>query len=210
MKKVAVKKENMKFILGNKLGMTQAPNAKGEMGPVTLVSVKPCVVTFVRTKEKDGYDAVQVGYGARRRTNKPETGHLRGHAPFSVLKEFRLAEPCEKIAGDSIEVSVFSEGEKVKVSGVTKAKGFQGVVKRHGFRGGPASHGQKHSLREPGSIGATWPQRVLKGRRMAGRMGGDYKTVTGLEVVKVDTENNLIAIKGALPGRNGIVVEITA
>ncbi len=200
----------MKFILGNKLGMTQVPNAKGGVAPVTLVSVRSCVVTFVRTKEKDGYDAVQVGYGARKRMNKPEAGHLRGHAPFSVLKEFRLAEPCEKAVGDVISAEVFSEGEKVKVSSVTKAKGFQGVVKRHGFRGGPASHGQKHSLREPGSIGATWPQRVLKGRRMAGRMGGDRKTVSGLEVVRVDKENNLIAIKGALPGRNGIVVEITA
>lgn len=190
--------------------MTQAPNAKGVVAPVTLVSVKPCVVTFVRTKEKDGYNAVQVGCGKRKRINKPEAGHLRGHAPFAVLKEFRFADLCDKAIGDVIDISVFSEGDTVKVSSVTKAKGFQGVVKRHNFRGGPASHGQKHSLREPGSIGATWPQRVLKGRRMAGRMGGDRRTVSGIEVIKIDKENNLIALKGALPGRNGILVEITA
>lgn len=190
--------------------MTQVPHAKYGVTPVTLISVKPCTVTFVRTKEKDGYDAVQVGCGARKRTNKPEAGHVRGHAPFALLKEFRLSKPCDKAVGDLIGISIFSEGEKVKVSSVTKAKGFQGVVKRHNFRGGPASHGQKHSVREPGSIGATWPQRVVKGRRMAGRMGGDRKTVSGLEVIKVDTENNLIALKGALPGKNGIAVEITS
>ncbi|MBI3685274.1 50S ribosomal protein L3 [Candidatus Azambacteria bacterium] len=199
-----------KFILGNKVGMTQAYDAQGSAVPITLVEVKPCIVTFVRTKEKDGYDAVQIGCGARKRTNKPETGHLRGHAPFAVLKEFRVKGASDKKVGDSIDVSIFSEGDEVEVSGVTKAKGFQGVVKRHNFGGGPASHGQKHSLREPGSIGATWPQRVIKGTRMAGRMGGDRRTVEGLTVMKVDKENNLIAIKGAIPGKNGALMEIKA
>lgn len=199
----------MKFILGNKLGMTQLFDEKGRAVAVTLVEARPCTVVQVRTQEKDGYDAVQIGSGSRKKTNKPEKGHLKNLGPFAVMKEFRLSGPAEKKAGDTIDLSVFSEGDMVKVSALSKAKGFQGVVKRHRFAGGPASHGQKHSLREPGSIGATWPQRVLKGTRMAGRMGGVRRSVRGLRVMKVDAEANILAIRGAIPGRTGITVEVT-
>lgn len=200
----------MKYLLGNKLGMTQTYDATGKPVPVTLVEAAPCVVTFVRTKERDGYDAIQVGFGKRKRTTKPEMGHLKDKGPFAVVREFRLDAPSDKQPGDIIDVSTFAEGDAVKVAGLTKAKGFQGVVKRHGFRGGPKTHGQKHSLRAPGSIGATWPQRVLKGTRMAGRMGGVRRTVRGLSIVRIDKEHNIIAVSGALPGKPGALMEIIA
>ncbi len=198
----------MKFIMGEKLGMVRLFDAQGRAVPVTLVEAKPCTVTGVRTKERDGYDAVQFGYGSTRRTNKPEKGHFKGLGPFAAVRELRTEGPTDKKTGDAIDVSVFAEGDTVKVSGVSKAKGFQGVVKRHRFAGGPASHGQKHSLREPGSIGSTWPQRVLKGTRMGGRMGGDRRTVRNLTVMKVDKDAHVIAILGAIPGRRGGLVEI--
>ena len=197
----------MKFILGKKIGMTRIFNENGKAIPVTVVEVNPCTVTFIRSKEKDGYEAVQVGCGLKNKINKPEKGHLKELSQFAVLKEFRMNAPDYKI-GDIIDISVFNEGEKVKISGISKAKGFQGVVKRHSFRGGAASHGQKHSLREPGSIGATWPQRVLKGQRMAGRMGGDRITVKNLRVLQVDLATNTLLISGAVPGRPGTLVEI--
>ena len=197
----------MKFILGKKIGMTRIFNENGKAIPVTVVEANPCTVTFIRSKEKDGYEAVQVGCGLKNKINKPEKGHLKELSQFAVLKEFRVNAPDHKI-GDVIDISVFNEGEKVKISGISKAKGFQGVVKRHSFRGGAASHGQKHSLREPGSIGSTWPQRVLKGMRMAGRMGGERNTVKGLKVIKIDKDENLIAVSGAIPGRRGTLVEI--
>jgi len=198
------------FIIGSKLGMTQIYDAEGRVVPATLVETFPATVTMVRTKERDGYNAMQIGWGARKRLNKPEKGHLKDLGPFRALKEFRLKSASDKQVGDKLDVSSFSEGDRVMVSGITKAKGFQGVVKRHGFRGGPASHGQKHSLRAPGSIGATWPQRVLKGTRMAGRMGGERQTIRGLSVVKVDAERNIIALSGAIPGRRGTIIEIRA
>jgi len=200
----------MKYIIGNKIGMTQIFDAKGRAVAVTLVEAAPCTVTAVRTKERDGYDAVQIGCGSRKKANKPEKGHLGNFGPYAMLREFRLSDQSDKKAGDTIDLSAFTEGEIVKVSATTKAKGFQGVVKRHGFAGGPASHGQKHSLREAGSIGATWPQRVLKGTRMAGRMGGDRRSVTGIQVVKVDIARSMIAVKGAVPGKRGAWVEIIA
>lgn len=196
-----------KFILGRKIGMTRIFNGNGKAIPVTVVEANPCTVTFIRTKEKDGYEAVQIGCGSKNKMKKPEKGHLKELGQFAVLKEFRVSDPSHKV-GDIIDISIFSEGEKVKISGISKAKGFQGVVKRHGFGGGAASHGQKHSLREPGSIGATWPQKVLKGMRMAGRMGGDRNTLKRLKVVKVDKDENLIALSGAIPGRRGTLVEI--
>lgn len=200
--------KNMKFLLGNKIGMTQIFDEKGAAIAVTLIDVPPCTVTQIRTKERDGYDAVQLGFGAKNKTNKPEKGHVRDLGAFAVLKEYRVEGATDKKVGDAVDVSMFSEGDAIRVSGTSKAKGFQGVVKRHGFGGGRASHGQKHSEREPGSIGATWPQRVLKGTRMAGRMGGVRKTVTGIAVAKIDKEHNILAVTGAVPGRKGTLLEI--
>lgn len=199
----------MKFLIGNKLGMTQVFDENtGSTVAVTVIEVNPAIVTAVKTGDKDGYEAIQLGYGKRNKLNKPEKGHLKELGKFAVLREQRLDVPSEKKVGDTLDASVFSEGDFVKVSAIAKAKGFQGVVKRHGFRGGSATHGQKHSLREPGSIGSTWPQRVIKGTRMAGRMGGKRKTITGLKIVKIDLENGLVVVSGSVPGRRGITVEL--
>ncbi len=199
----------MKFILGEKIGMSQIFDADGNVVPMTLVRATPNVVLRVRTKEKDGYEAVQVGFGERKAKNikKPQRGHFKELGNFRYVKEFRIKN-LEFSRGDKIDVSVFKEGDTMKISGISKAKGFQGVVKRHGFHGAPATHGTKHAHRQPGSIGATWPQRVIKGRRMAGRMGGERITVRNLKIAKVDVENNLLAVRGAVPGRRGTLLEI--
>lgn len=187
--------------------MSQIFDKEGNVIPVTLIRVTPNIVVQAKTKEKDGYEAIQVGAGERREKNikKPQRGHFEDLGNFRHVKEFRGIN-LEK--GSKIDASVFQEGDEVKVTGISKAKGFQGVVKRHGFHGAPASHGTKHAHREPGSIGATWPQRVIKGMRMAGRMGGVRITTTGLKIAKVDAENNLIAIKGAVPGKRGTLLAI--
>jgi len=200
----------MKFILGTKEEMSQIFTEDGNAVPVTLLSAGPVVVTQIKTNEKDGYEAVQVGYGVKnpRNINKAEKGHFKGLGNFRHVKEFRTT-PGEMKVGDSFDVSSFEPGDVIEVSGVSKGKGFQGVVKRHGFHGGPRSHGQKHSEREPGSIGATGPQRVFKGTRMGGRMGADRVTVKRLKVVAIDKENNVMAVSGAIPGRRGTVIEIT-
>ncbi|MCR4330635.1 MAG: 50S ribosomal protein L3 [Patescibacteria group bacterium] len=200
----------MKFILGTKEEMSQIFTEDGNALPVTLLSAGPVVVTQIKTDEKDGYEAVQVGYGIKnpRNINKAQKGHFKGLGNFRYVKEFRTA-PGEMKVGDSFDVSSFEPGDVVEVSGVSKGKGFQGVVKRHGFHGGPRTHGQKHSEREPGSIGATGPQRVFKGTRMGGRMGADRVTVKRLKVVAIDKENNVMAVSGAIPGRRGTVIEIT-
>ncbi len=212
----------MKFILGKKIGMSQVfkddENGR-KVVPVTLIETGPCVVSQVRNEEKDGYQAVQVGYLEKKKINKPLAGHLKDLGKFRYLKEFRLdkngvgknsaeKEKTEYKLGDKIDVSVFEAGDKVKVSGVSKAKGFQGVMKRHGFKCGQASHGQKHSNRKPGSIGSAYPEHVIKGRKMAGRMGGVQSTQLGLEVVEVDKERNLLIIKGSVPGNNGVLVRV--
>lgn len=185
----------MKFILGTKQEMSQyfAPN--GNVVPVTVVAVLPATVSKVFSKDKDGYDSVQVGFKMGKRDK---------------LKEFRLkpADKVESKAGDVIDVGTFEPGDKLRVTSVSKGKGFQGVVKRHGFSGGPRSHGQKHSEREPGSIGGGLRTRVPAGMRMAGRMGSDRITQRNLEVVLVDKENNLMLVKGAIAGKRGSLVEI--
>ena len=190
--------------------MTQVFTEDGTCIPVTVLSAGPISVTQVKTEEKDGYRAVQVGYGERneRNINKAQKGHLGDAGPLRYLREFRVEEGEGASVGDKIDVSIFAEGDTVEISGISKGKGFQGVVKRHGFHGGPRSHGQKHSEREPGSIGATGPQRVFKGTRMAGRMGSDRITVKGLKVVAVDKENNTILVTGAVPGKRGTLIEI--
>ena len=189
--------------------MSQIFDKEGNVIPVTFVRATPNVVLRTKTKEKDGYEAVQLGFGTRNQKNikKPQRGHFKNLGNFKFLKEFRTKN-LELSRGDKIDVSVFQEGDIVKVGGVSKAKGFQGVVKRHGFHGASKTHGTKHAHRQPGSIGATWPQRVIKGRKMAGRMGGERVTVRNLKIVKVDAENNMLAIKGAIPGRRGTLLEI--
>lgn len=193
--------------------MTQFFTEDGKCVAATLINAGPVTVTDVKTKERDGYDAVQLGYGTQlaSRVKKPQQGALKSLGNFRWLREFRpKAGTPEVKVGDVLTVSAFAIGEKVTASGITKGKGFQGVVKRHGFHGGPRSHGQKHSEREPGSIGATGPQKVLKGTRMAGRMGGDRVTVKGLKVLAVDSTNNLLLVSGAIPGHRGTLVEIGA
>ncbi|MDP2967124.1 MAG: 50S ribosomal protein L3 [bacterium] len=193
----------MKFLLGQKLGMSQVFDEKGKRIPVTLVEAGPCVVTQVKTKEKDGYQAIQLGFKKIEKEKKIKKPMRK--KPFRWLREFKNG---EYKVGDQIDVSVFQEGKKVKVSGISKGKGFQGAVKRWGFSGRGASHGVKHEARTLGSIGSSFPERVIKGKKMPGRMGNERTTVKNLEIVKIDKENNLLAVKGAVPGVNGTLLEI--
>lgn len=197
-------------MLGRKVGMMQIFTEKGEVVPVTVINAGPCVVTQVRVRERDGYDAVQIGFEQvpARKLTKPEQGHLKGAGTLvRVLREFSADNPQEHSVGDVINVELFAAGQKVDVSGNSKGRGFAGVVKRHHFRGGPKTHGQSDRHRAPGSIGAgTTPGRVWKGQKMAGRMGGKRVTVQNLEVVEVVADKNLILVKGSVPGaRNGLL-----
>jgi len=187
--------------------MVQYFDDNGTVIPVTVISAGPITVTQVKSKEGDGYDALQVGFSDQKkeRATKAHLGHVKTGA-YKHLHEFRDAGTFA--IGDTINVSTFAKGDMVTVSGVSKGKGFQGVVKRHGFHGGPRSHGQKHSEREHGSIGGGLRNRVPKGMRMGGRMGGDRITVKNLKIVGVDEANNQLLIKGAIPGRRGTLVEI--
>lgn len=198
----------MKFILAKKLQMTQVFSETGEVFPATVLQSGPMTVTQVKNKEKDGYEAVQFGFGSRKekRIGKAVAGHTKAFGTFAHLKELRGGEA--KNLGDKVDVTIFTPGDTVEVSGTTKGKGFQGVVKRHGFGGGPRSHGQKHSEREPGSIGGGLRNKVPKGMRMGGRMGGDRVTVKNLMVLEIDPAHNTITVSGAVPGRRGTLVEI--
>ena len=203
----------MKFIVGTKERMTQVFDETGAAHAATVLRVMPATVSQVRNLEKDGYEAVQIASGDQKehRVSKAARGHL-GTAKKHV-KEFRpRASHNEALPafekGQALDASVFVPGDVISVSAISKGKGFQGVVKRHGFRGGPGSHGDKHVLRAPGSIGATGPQRVFKNMRMAGRMGGERITVENLTVLQVNTEENLLLVKGAVPGRTGTLVEV--
>ena len=192
-----------KFILGTKSHMTQKFLEDGTVAPVTVVQSGPCTVTQVKG-DKEGYTAVQVGFGKKRILNKPLAGHLKGLENFRYLKEFRVEDTANFAKGKVFDVSSFATGDNLAVTAVSKGKGFQGVVKRHGFHGSPASHGHKDQLRMPGSIGPTGPQEVFKGTKMGGRMGGKSATITNLEIMKVDVKDNSLYIKGAVPGaRNG-------
>jgi len=199
----------MKFILGKKLGMSQIFDKDGKkIIPVTVVKVEPCFVTQIKKTEKDGYDAVQLGSEESVKANKPMAGHLNAVGKFfKFLKEFR-AEAGDIQVGNAIDVSTFASGDKVKVIGISKAKGFQGTMKRHNFKGGQATHGQKHSRRRVGSLGATYPEKVIKGRRMAGRMGGEQITQKGLEIAEIRKDENLMLVKGAVPGNIGSILKI--
>ncbi|MFH1036872.1 MAG: 50S ribosomal protein L3 [Patescibacteria group bacterium] len=194
----------MKFIIGKKVGMTQMFDEKGNITPLTLIEAGPCEVLQLKNMEKDGYEATQIGFQKiekAKRIKKPQTSK-----PFKFMKEFK-GENLK--VGDKIDVSVFKEGDKVKISGISKGKGFQGPMKRHGFHGrASVSHGTKHELRTPGSTGSSMPEHVAKGKKMAGHMGAERVSVKGLKIMKIDLENNLIAIKGAVPGRRGTLLEI--
>lgn len=191
--------------------MTQVFDARGEVVPVTIVQAGPCVVTQVKTEERDHYTAVQIGYDEvdRKRLNKPLLGHLGEQPAVRVLREVRVADAALHEVGQRVDVSAFRAGDSVDVIGIAKGRGFAGVVKRYGFHGGPRTHGQSDRLRAPGSIGAgTYPGHVHKGKRMPGRMGGQRVTVQGLRVVEVDAERNLLLIKGSVPGAPGGLLRV--
>lgn len=202
----------MAGMIGKKLGMTRIFSESGDSIPVTVIQAGPCYVTAIRTKEKNGYEAVQLGFEEvpERKLNKPRLGVFKklNLKPLRYLKEFRNFENVSEYEpGQEIKVDIFQVGDRVKVTGQSKGKGFQGVVKRHGFGGGPKTHGQSDRWRAPGSVGqASFPSRVFKGLRMAGRTGNQRVTVRNLEVVRVDAENHILMVKGAVPGaRNGLV-----
>jgi large subunit ribosomal protein L3 len=202
----------VKGILGKKLGMTQVFAVDGKRIPVTVVEAGPCVVLQKKTVETDGYNALQLGFGAKKahRTNKPAMGHFKkaGKGAFAHMREIRTEGPADQNVGDAITCeAVFAAGDMVDVTGTSKGKGFQGVIKRWNFSGGRSSHGSMFH-RRPGSIGCSaWPSKVFKGKKMAGQMGNERVTTQGLQVVEVRPESNLILVKGAIPGpKNGLVI----
>ena len=194
-------------LIGKKIGMTSIFTEDGTSVPVSVVEIQPNTVTALRTVDRDGYTAVQLGAGTARRLTKPRKGQLKGLPPVKSNREFRLDDISEYEVGQTLDVSLFADGEIVDVSGVSKGKGFSGTIKRHGFRRGPETHGSD-SHRQPGSIGAgTYPGKVFKGTPMAGRMGNDKVTVKKMTIVRTDTARNLLLIRGPLPGaRNALVV----
>lgn len=194
-----------KFLLGEKLGMTQVFEDDGTVVPVTVIKVEPNVVVQVKGKDKEGYEAVQIGAGSKRKITKPMKGHLKDLGNLRFLKEYRslTINDQEVKRGDKLDVSIFIPGDVVKVTGLSKGKGFAGVMKRHGFSGMPHSHGHHHVARHGGSIGQRFPQHTLKGMRMAGRTGGVKRTTRGLKVVRVDVESGFLAVRGAVPGNKG-------
>lgn len=213
----------MKSLLGFKLGMTQIINEDGAVLPVTVIQAGPCYVTQIKTKSNDGYNAVQIGFGEvkEKRLTRGQQGHLgllkadkkkkKGHAIPAVrhLREFKTRKADEFALGQMLTVEQFVQGDRVDVIGKSKGRGFAGGVKRHGFRGGPKTHGQSDRWRAPGSIGATsGMSRVIKGLRMAGRMGNDRVSSQNLEIIRIDPERNLIAVKGSVPGAKGGLVMI--
>lgn len=188
--------------------MTQVVNNDGHLVPVTLVEAGPCTITQIKTSEKDGYSAIQLGFGESKKLNKAQTGHLKQAASSSKnLKEFRLEEDSDLEIGSKITIEEFSEGDVVKVTAISKGKGFAGTIKRHNFSRGPSSHGS-HNIRGPGSIGSMYPQKVFKGKKMAGHMGAEQVTTRGLKVAYLDAATNIIGIKGAIPGPNKGIVYI--
>jgi len=188
--------------------MTQVFRDNGKMEAVTLIEAGPCTITQVKMADKEGYNAVQLGFGQAKKLTKAEQGHIKELGKFKHLREFKIVDPKSVKVGDKVDVSVFQAGDYVSVAGISKGKGFAGVVKRYHFKGGPKTHGQSDRTRAPGAIGATTtPGRVLKGLRMAGHMGMERVTVRRLEVFKTDPENNLLLVRGAVPGnRNGLLL----
>ena len=204
----------MSGLLGKKLGMSSIFTKEGDQIPVTVIEAGPCKIVSVRTKENDGYDALQLGFGNKREknVNKPVLGQFKKNnlTPAASLKEFKFQNVAEFKVGDEIKADIFSEGEIIKVRGTSKGKGFQGVIKRHGFSGvGGTSHGQSDRERAPGSIGASsYPSRVFKGQRMAGRTGNNNVIVRNIKVVKILPDQNVILVRGAVPGSINSIVEL--
>lgn len=198
----------MTGIIGKNLGMTQIFRDNGEMQAVTAIEAGPCRVIQVKTAAREGYNAVQLGFGLAKRLSSPQRGHLKDLGQFRYLREFRVDDPAAVSVGDQVDVGQFQPGDRVDVTGISKGKGFAGVVKRHHFAGGPKTHGQSDRHRAPGAIGAgTSPGRVLKGRRMAGHMGNRRVTICRMEICQVDPENHRLLVKGAVPGaRNGLLM----
>lgn len=203
----------MKAILGKKIGMTRILQER-KATPVTLVEAGPCVVLRVKTKESDGYEALQIGYGRNEKFKmSPYGGSSEGRknekmAKFRHVKEFRISDGQTHQVGEELSAGLFQEGDTVKISGISKGKGFQGSVKRWGFHGRNATHGAKHEERTVGSTGSQFPQRVIPGRHMPGRTGAERVTIPHVKIVKVDAVNNVIAVKGPIPGRRGTLLEI--
>ncbi|NCF75098.1 MAG: 50S ribosomal protein L3 [Xanthomonadaceae bacterium] len=209
----------MKFILGEKQEMSQVYQ-KDKVIPITNIKIGSCNIIQIKTIEKDGYNAVQIGYGFKRKVNKPKMGHLKKAFDFTksasknilnfrYLKEFRV-DKVEFKPGDLLDINSFVVGDKIKISGISKGKGFQGVVKRHGFRCQPTTHGTKDQVRMSGSVGATGPAHVFKGTKMGGQMGNNKTTVSNLEIIEIDKDNSLIKVKGALPGHRNNLIAIKA
>jgi large subunit ribosomal protein L3 len=203
----------MSGIIGKKIGMTRLFSETGEHVPVTVIAAGPCAVTQVKTQATDGYDAVQLGFDDVREklVSKPRKGHFQkaSVAPRRILVEFMPFADKEVKAGSEITVDIFSQGDKVTISGTSKGRGFAGVMRRHNFSGAQITHGQSDRQRAPGAIGqSSYPSRVFKGTRMGGRMGNDRVTIKGLQVVKVDAENNLLMVKGSVPGARNSYLEI--
>ena len=194
----------MKFILGKKVKMTQMFNEKKNVIPVTLIEAGPCFVLETKTSEKNGYDAIQIGFEKLKEKKIKKT---QKNKPYRHIKEFKVQSSKFKV-NDKIDLSIFQEGDKVSISGVSKGKGFAGAVKRWGFHGRSSTHGTKHEERTIGSTGSRFPQRVTKGKKMPGRMGSRRTTIKNLKIEKIDPENNIIAVRGAVPGRRGTILEI--
>ena len=203
---------SIKGIIGKKLGMSTIYSENGEAIPVTVIKAGPCTVTQVKTENKDGYNSVQIGFSEAKSLNAPQKGHQeRSRGKFSILQEFEIDDSAEIEVGQEISTEIFSEIKKVKVSGTSKGRGFAGGVRRYGFKGGPKTHGQSDRHRAGGSIGAgSSPGRVWPGTRMPGHFGNAKTTVKGLRLVKVDSTNNILLIKGAIPGFNGSTVRVEA
>jgi len=202
----------MQILIGKKLGMTQIFAKTGEATPVSVIQAGPCPIVQVKTPETDGYSAIQIGFGEAKksRVSKPAAGHFNraSLAPLRVLKEVRVADAGQFKVGDVLNVKIFEGAERVNVAGVSKGRGFAGTIKRYHFHRGPETHGCKN-VREPGSVGAnSTPARILKGKRLPGRMGGKNRTTRNLKVVQIDAENNLIFVMGSVPGANNGIVFI--
>ncbi len=202
----------MQLLIGKKLGMTQIFAESGEATPVSVIQVGPCPIVQVKTPETDGYSAIQIGFGEvkKNRVSKPQAGHhaRAGVAPCRVLKEVRVDDPSEFKAGAILDVKVFEGADRVHVVGTSKGRGFAGTIKRHNFTKGPVTHGS-HNIRAPGSVGmCATPARIFKGKKLPGRMGGKRTTMKNLKLVQIDVENNLIYVRGAVPGANNGIVFI--
>jgi len=190
-------------IIGKKLGMTQVFRENGKVEAVTAIEAGPCAIIQIKTSEKEGYNAIQVGFGEAKRLNSPQRGRLKDIGQYRYLREFRTDDIDGVKVGDKIDLSQFEAGDLIDITGISKGRGFAGVVKRHGFAGGPKTHGQSDRLRHPGSIGATTsPGRVLKGTKMAGHMGHERVTVRKLKIFRAEPERNLLLVRGAVPGAN--------